>query len=326
MPAEPPLVPRRRRRFAARPARAATAAASGPVEVVIVGAGAAGIAAARQDRRRRPAVHRDRSNRPCRRTLHHRHQNLRRAVRSRRPLDSPARLQPGDQAGAAPRHRSLSGAAKPESAHRPALRARGRARGFPHRPGAHQARDQRRCAQGRHPVRAGGAERSRRLARNDRIRARSVQLRQEFDAGVVVRFCQSRRPQCRRVLQARFWRAARRARPGALGSTVDAGDRASIPRRVVAVETAKGTIAARRRHRHGVDQCHRVRRPQIQPGSRPSADRRIRANVARQLRSHRARTHRQPARPRKRRSGFREIGQYPHRRDSGQCLRHAALH
>ena len=64
------------------------------------------------------------------------------------------------------RHRCLSGAAQPEGAHRPALRARRRARGFSVRPGSRHARDRRCGAQGRHAVRAGAAERSRRLARD----------------------------------------------------------------------------------------------------------------------------------------------------------------
>ncbi len=125
-------------------------------------------------RRRRTALCGDRSDRSYRRPLRHRYQNLRRAVRSRRALDLPARLQSGDQAHAAARHRRLSGAAEPEGAHRPALCARRRARGFPDRPGARHARHRRGGAQSRHSLRAGDAGRSRRLARDDRIRARPV--------------------------------------------------------------------------------------------------------------------------------------------------------
>ena len=70
--------------LAASPALAPAFGAAGPasadVDVVIIGAGAAGIAAARKHRRRRPPLYPDRSDRSHRRPLHHRHQDLRRAL------------------------------------------------------------------------------------------------------------------------------------------------------------------------------------------------------------------------------------------------------
>ena len=96
-------------------------------------------------RRRRAALCARRGVRSYRRPLHHRHQDVRRAVRSRRALDLRARSQSADQADAAPRHRGLSGAAEPEDPHRPALCARRRARGLSRRRGARHPRHQRRA-------------------------------------------------------------------------------------------------------------------------------------------------------------------------------------
>ena len=180
--------------LAARPAAAATPQpASAAVDVIIVGAGSAGIAAARRIAAAGRRYVLRRGVRSYRRPLHHRHQDLRRAVRSRRPLDLRARPQSADQADAAPRHRGLSGAAEPENPHRPALCARRRAGGLPVRRGARHPRHQRRGAQGRRAVRAGDAERSRRLARDGRIHARPVRLRQGIGAVLGAGFFARRR-------------------------------------------------------------------------------------------------------------------------------------
>ena len=177
------------------------------------------------DRGRRPKVRADRSRRSHRRPLHHRHAHVRRALRSRRPLDSRARFQSRDQAHGAARNRSLSGAGEPEGADRPALRARRRAGRFSGAASARQPRHRRRGAQGRRRLRAGAAERPRRLAAGGRIRAGSVRLRQGTGAGVGGGFRQIHRAQHRRVLPPGLRHADRRLRRRDCRQAVDAGDR-----------------------------------------------------------------------------------------------------
>ena len=114
--------------LAARPAIGATAPTSGDIDVVIVGAGAAGIAAARRiaaaGRRFVLIEAADHVGGRC--------------ITDTRtfgvPYDRGAHwihlpdLEPADEARTPPpRDRNLSGAGKSEGAHRPALRARGRA-------------------------------------------------------------------------------------------------------------------------------------------------------------------------------------------------------
>ena len=111
---------------------------------------------------------------------------------------------------------------------------------------------------------------------NDRIRARPVHLRQGPGAGVVLRLCARRRAQCGGVLQAGIRRAARRARPRAQRSAVDAGKDDRHPGRHHG-GNRQGHDHRTRRDRHRADQCHRLRRPQVQSRPRPSPDRRASA-------------------------------------------------
>ena len=140
---QPPILPRRVRRPCGGSGRRGHAAAGG-------GRGRRHHRRRRRCRHCRSAPHRRRRAalcarggvRPYRRPLHHRCQDVRRAIRPRRPLDLCARPQSADQADAAPRHRGLSGAAEPKNPHRPALCARRRAGGFPGRRGARHPRHQ----------------------------------------------------------------------------------------------------------------------------------------------------------------------------------------
>ena len=138
---------------------------SGSVDVVIVGAGAAGIAAARRlaaaGKRFALIEAAERSAdaaSPTRKTFGVPYDRGAHWIYTRRH-------QSGGEARAADRARSLSGAARPAHAHRPALRARRRDGGFSRRAGARQRRHRgRRARQGRCRMRAGLAQGPRRLA------------------------------------------------------------------------------------------------------------------------------------------------------------------
>jgi hypothetical protein len=173
-------------------------------------------------------------------------------------------------------------------------------------------------------LRAGAAERSRRLAARRRIRARPVQLRQGLAQVSPFDFAKSAERNadafCRQgfgALLAGFAEGHRR-QLSTPATTIDT-------RRDVTVETPKGTITAPAADRH------RASTNVIAPAASnsrpnfPAAARRLRQAFARQLRPHRARTCRQSARLRERRSGVREIGRPAYRRDPRQRVRHAAL-
>ena len=165
-------------------------------------------------RRRQGALRADRGGQPRRRPLRHRHQDLRRAVRSRRALDSQFRRQPAGQAGDGAGH--LRGAARADRARRPAQRARLGAGKFSRRAGARASRHcRRRARQKRYRGGARAAERPRRLALDRRIRAGALHLRQRSGAGFRRGFFPPAGSRQRRLLPARLWRRCWRKLPPA---------------------------------------------------------------------------------------------------------------
>ena len=231
-------------------------AASGETETIIVGAGAAGIAAARRLAAAGRRYRAGRGRRSRRRALHHRHQDLRRAVRSRRALDLFVRHQSGDQGAAQRESRNLSGAAGPAGADRPSQCTRKRAGGFSLERGARQSRDRRRRArQGRRELRAGAAEGSRRVEIDRRFRARSLQLRRRSQRDFVDGLGESGRSRQQRVLPARIRRAAGEPSRQHSGAAVDAGDADRHPgqQRRRRSPHREGYAARPLRDRHGFD-------------------------------------------------------------------------
>ena len=155
-----------------------------------------------------------------------------------------------------------------------------------------------------------------------RIRARPLRLRQGPDASVVVRFRAGRRAQHGGVLQAGFRHAAGDAGAGPRGTALDAGqhDRHAAASRW----KRRGAASRHGPYRYRPDRRRCLRRISFTPDLGP-ADRRLQPAVARQLRPRCARTRRQSAGPRERRSGVREGRRYAHRRDPRQRLGYVAL-
>ena len=187
---EPPLVPCRFCRLGGG-AGIWRAAPSAPAPAPDARA-ASGSRGRRRGRRRRRAL-RPRGGSPparqalrpvrgggaSRRTLHHRYQHLRRALRSRRPLDLCRRHQSAGAARDPDRARYLSGAARPAHAHRPALRARRRDGGFSRHPGARQYRHRDAAARKGDVACAQALPKDlRRMAPDGRVRAGTLRLRQ----------------------------------------------------------------------------------------------------------------------------------------------------
>ncbi len=222
---------------------------SGSVDVVMVGAGAAGIAAARRARRGRQALRAGRGGRHGRRPLHHRQQDLRRAVRSRRPLDLHCRHQSGGEARAADRARS-SIRRRPASAcaSAGATRAKARWRIFSPRWCAP-------TAPSRTPPAAAPTSPARRRCRKDLGDWRpSIEFvlgpygcGKDLREVSAVDFCRVGRARQRRVLPPGVRRAARQARAGlpVQLATPVTPDRMVARGRVESSRQRKGRFAAR---------------------------------------------------------------------------------
>ena len=312
----------RRAAPAPTPAPAPEVGRSGNVDVVIVGAGAAGIAAARRlaaaGKRFALVEAADQVGGRCITDT----QDVRRAVRSRRPLDLHGRHQSGGEARAADRARPLSGAARPAHAHRPALRARRRDGGFSRR---------RSCAPtapSRTPPAAAPTSPARRRCR--RISANGGR-RIEFVLGPY-----GAGKDLAEISAVDFSRGAERDNDafcrqgfGALIAKLAAGRRAARDAgdadRMVEPHQRVGhdqprPVRRARRHRHGVDQRAHLRQDQVRARAAQARSRCRRQAQARQPRSRGAGVHRQSARAAPRRADVREIGEQSHRRGVRQCL------
>ncbi len=223
-------------------------------------------------RRRRQALCPVRGGGCDRRTLRHRYQDLRRALRSRCPLDLRRRRQSAGEARDPEWARYLSSAARPAHAHRPPLRPRRRDGGFSRDPGTRQYRYRRCRAQGRRRLRPGAAQGSRRMAADRRVRAGSLRLQQGSRGGLHRRLRPRGRARQQRILPPGVRRAAGEARGGAADPTRDAGDGDRIlePHAARSADDER-RVPACRRHRHRLDQRSRRRQDQVRTRACPSA-------------------------------------------------------
>ena len=271
-------------------------------DIVVIGAGAAGIAAARRIQAANRKVIVLEATRPDRRALHHRHHDLRRAIRSRRALDTQSRHQPDDQIGARRGAGHRSGAAGAENPRRPPQRPRRRGRGIARHAGSRQPRHRRCLArQGRRVLRLRTAEGSGRLGGHHRIPAR----RQRHGQGSEGRFRDRQGPRAGSQRSAglppgaghvdrKTWR-----RPA--GFALDAGDPHQLERPRRHGGDGRRQDRRPRRHHHRLEQRADRRKHQIRAGPSQAHARCCFESQPRQLRSHRACIARQSAGSRARR-------------------------